>query len=108
MEPIALFWITGPFLDQCTPLSDKRCGNKTCVTDVLKANTCSRLTSPLSEVVGVAMFLEEERLALSGDVSEYDEKKYEKAYEALRDNRSCQTTFRHRTGIHHLLLHFDA
>ena len=55
MEPIALFWITGPFLDQCTPLSDKRCGNKTRVTDVLKAKTCSRLTSPLSEVVDMTL-----------------------------------------------------
>ena len=52
-----------PFLDNRTIfgsvffLSDKRGDNKTRVTDVLKAKTCSRLTSPLSEVVGMTLIL---------------------------------------------------
>ena len=36
---------------------------------------------------GVAMFLAEETEANDGDVSEYDEKRYEAAYEKLRDNK---------------------
>ena len=36
---------------------------------------------------GIAMFREEERDANDGEVGEYDEKRYELAYEKLRDNR---------------------
>ena len=36
---------------------------------------------------GVAMFLAEETEANDGDVSEYDTKRYESAYEKLRDNK---------------------